>query len=125
MGAAEKVSLPNPAFQPFRILYVSAVILTTLFVMAFLCARAIGIGDLTHEDFEDRISQIGYSEYHCGEIIAMYGGWSSNLGREFVDMWLGSIEHRKIMLTALNGYMGVGVSKISTTFYAVVDFRFS
>lgn len=83
------------------------------------------LGTLTHGDFESRIAQIGYSTYQCGEIIAMYGGWSSNLGREFVDMWLGSIGHRDIMLTPLSGYMGVGASKIGTTFYAVVDFRFS
>lgn len=85
----------------------------------------IEIGDLTHGDFEVRIAQIGYSEYQCGEIIAKYSGWSSALGREFVDMWLSSIGHRETMLTALNGYMGVGISKIGTTFYAVVDFRFS
>lgn len=82
-------------------------------------------GNLTHGDFEDRIAQIGYSEYQCGEVIAMYGGWSSTLGREFVGMWLDSAGHREIMLTPLWGHMSVGVSKIGTTFYAVVDFRFS
>ena len=67
--------------------------------------------NLTHGDFEDRIAQIGYSEYQCGEIIAMYGGWTPTLGRKFVDMWLGSLGHYQIMMTALSGYMGVGVSK--------------
>jgi len=81
--------------------------------------------NLTHGDFEARIAQIGYSEYQCGEVIAMYGGWSSTLGREFVNMWLDSTGHREIMLTPLWGHTGVGVSKIGTTFYAVVDFRFS
>lgn len=81
--------------------------------------------NVTHGNFEYRIAQIGYSEYQCGEIIAMYGGWSSTLARDFVDMWLGSVGHREIMLTPLWGYMGVGVSKTGTSFYAVVDFRFS
>jgi len=81
-------------------------------------------GNLTHGDFESRIAQIGYSEYSCGEIIAMYGGWTPNLGREFVDMWLHSPEHYAIMMTASSGYMGVGVSKGSQGFFAVVDFRF-
>ena len=83
------------------------------------------IDTLTHGDFEGRIAQIGYSEYKCGEIIAMYGGWAPDLGRKFVDMWLDSIGHREIMLTSLSGYMGIGVSKIGSSFYAVVDFRFS
>ncbi|MDH5460818.1 MAG: CAP domain-containing protein [Candidatus Bathyarchaeota archaeon] len=38
------------------------------------------IGYLTHGDFEGRMSQIGYSQSDCGEIIAMYEGWTSNLG---------------------------------------------
>jgi uncharacterized protein YkwD len=83
------------------------------------------IGNLTHGDFESRIVKIGYSEYPCGEIIAMYGGWAPNLGREFVDMWLHSPEHYAIMMTASIGYMGVGVSKGSQGFFAVVDFCFS
>ena len=83
------------------------------------------IGNLTHGDFESRVAQIGYSEYSCGEIIAMYGGWAPNLGREFVDMWLHSLGHYEIMMTASNGYMGVGVSKGSQGFFAVVDFRFT
>ena len=82
------------------------------------------IGNLTHGDFEDRIAQIGYSEYQCGEIIAMYGGWAPSLGREFVDMWLGSLGHYQIMMTPLSGYVGVGVYKGSQGFFAVVDFRF-
>jgi uncharacterized protein YkwD len=83
------------------------------------------IGNLTHGDFESRVAQIGYSEYSCGEIIAMYGGWAPNLGKEFVDIWLHSIGHYEIMMTASNGYMGVGVSKGSQGFFAVVDFRFA
>lgn len=82
------------------------------------------IDDLTHGDFEDRIAGIGYSQYHCGEIIAMYEGWSSNLGRQFVDMWLDSPGHYRTMMTAKRGYMGVGVSK-GRGFFAVVDFRFT
>lgn len=81
-------------------------------------------GNLTHGDFGVRIASIGYSQYECGEIIGMYGGWTSTLGRAFVDMWLGSHGHREIMLTPLGGYMGVGVSKGVKGFFAVVDFRF-
>ena len=82
-------------------------------------------GELTHGDFESRIAMIGYSHYQCGEIIAMHGGWASALGRTFVDMWLGSSGHYEIMMTPLSGYMGVGVSKVGSNFFAVVDFRFT
>jgi len=81
-------------------------------------------GNLTHGDFEVRIASIGYSQYQCGEIIGMYGGWSPTLGREFIDMWLNSQGHREVMLTPLSGYMGVGVSRGGNGFFAVVDFRF-
>ena len=81
-------------------------------------------GNLTHGDFESRITGIGYLDYQCGEIIGMYGGWATNLGREFVDMWLHSYGHYQIMMTPSSGYMGVGVSKGSQGFFAVVDFRF-
>ena len=79
-------------------------------------------GILEHGDFASRVSQIGYSGYRCGEIIAMYGGWTLNLGRQFVDMWLDSPRHYAIMMTASSGFMGVGVSR---GFFAVVDFRFA
>jgi uncharacterized protein YkwD len=79
-------------------------------------------GNLTHGDFSSRVTQIGYSEYSCGEIIAMYGGWTPDLGRQFVDMWLHSTGHYAVMMTASSGFMGVGVAK---GFFAVVDFRFT
>ena len=82
-------------------------------------------GDLTHGDFDERIASIGYSWYHCGEIIAMYNGLTTSLGRQFVDMWLDSPGHYQIMMTPKSGYMGVGVSKGSQGFFAVVDFRFT
>ena len=83
------------------------------------------IGDLTHGDFDERIASIGYSQYHCGEIIAMYNGLTTSLGRQFVDMWLDSPGHYRIMMTPKSGYMGVGVSKGGQGFFAVVDFRFT
>lgn len=82
-------------------------------------------GNLTHGDFEARIAQIGYSKYQCGEIIAMYGGWTPSFGRKFVDMWLDSPGHYQVMMTPSSGYMGVGVCKGAQDFFAVVDFRFS
>jgi uncharacterized protein YkwD len=85
-------------------------------------------GELTHGDFASRIAGIGYSQYSCGEIIAEHGGWSiwtPSLGREFVDMWLNSPKHYEIMMTHSSGYMGVGVCKGRSGFFAVVDFRFS
>jgi len=84
-----------------------------------------GTGDLTHGDFDERIASIGYSRYHCGEIIAMYNGLTTSLGRQFVDMWLDSPGHYQIMMTPKSGYMGVGVSKGGQGFFAVVDFRFT
>lgn len=83
-----------------------------------------GTGAFTHGNFEDRIASIGYSYYLCGEIIAMYGGYNSDLARQFVDMWIGSPGHYEIMMTPNGGYMGVGISEGSDGFYAVVDFRF-
>lgn len=83
-----------------------------------------GTGYLTHGDFESRIASIGYSYYLCGEIIAMYGGWHSDLAHQFVDMWIGSEGHYKIMMTPERGYMGVGVCEGEGIYYAVVDFRF-
>jgi len=83
------------------------------------------IGDLTHGDFDERIASIGYSWYHCGEIIAMYNGLTTSLGRQFVDMWLDSPGHNQIMMTPKSGYMGVGISKSAQGFFAVVDFRFT
>ncbi|MCW4046112.1 MAG: CAP domain-containing protein [Candidatus Bathyarchaeota archaeon] len=92
------------------------------------------MGTLTHGDFEGRIASIGYSYYSCGEIIGSFTSGSINgvpttdspseLAREFVDMWLNSPPHREIMLTASSGFMGVGLSRNGSTFYAVVDFRF-
>lgn len=82
-------------------------------------------GNLTHGDFETRIAQIGYSKYQCGEIIAMYDGWTPSLGRKFVDMWLDSPRHYQVMMTPSSGYMGVGVYKGTQGFFAVVDFRFT
>jgi uncharacterized protein YkwD len=86
------------------------------------------------EIFEGRIASIGYSYYSCGEIIGSFQSGSvngipdtrsaSDLAKEFVNMWLNSPPHREIMLTALNGYMGVGLSKSGSAFYGVVDFRF-
>jgi len=87
-------------------------------------AHLAEIDDLTHGDFEGRFAGIGYSEYQCGEIIAMYEGWSSNLGRQFVDMWLDSPGHYHVMMTPKGGFMGVDVSK-GRGFFAVVDFRFT
>ena len=84
-----------------------------------------GTGDLTHGDFDERIASIGYSWYHCGEIIAMYNGLTTSLGRQFVDMWLDSPGHYQIMMTPKSGYMGVGVSKGGQGFFAVGDFRFT
>ena len=78
---------------------------------------------LSHGNFASRISQIGYNNYQCGEIIAMYGGWAYSLEKEFVNMWLDSEEHREIMLTPISGFMGVGVSK-GSGFFAVADFAF-
>jgi len=87
-------------------------------------AHLAGTDDLTHGDFAGRMARIGYSQYQCGEIIAMYEGWTSNLGRQFVDMWLGSPGHYQTMMIAKSGYMGVGVSE-GQGFFAVVDFRFT
>ena len=82
------------------------------------------IDDLNHGDFAGRIAGIGYSQYQCGEIIAMYEGWTTSLGRQFVDMWLDSPGHYQTMMISKSGYMGVGVSK-GRGFFAVVDFRFT
>lgn len=83
------------------------------------------INELTHGDFESRMQSIGYSQYSCGEIIAYTSGSvPSEVARQFVDMWLESQPHREIMLTSSTGYMGVGVSKSTSVFYGVVDFRF-
>lgn len=84
----------------------------------------IEIGELTHGNFEHRIASIGYSYYLCGEIIAEQNGWSLSLSQDFVNGWIDSPEHYDIMMTASHGYMGVGVSKDGSVFYAVVDFRF-
>lgn len=84
----------------------------------------IDIGNLTHGDFEQRITEIEYLQYQCGEIIAWQSGWTPDIGRDFVDGWIGSIGHYYIMMTNASGYMGVGVSTNGTDFYAVVDFRF-
>ena len=85
--------------------------------------------NLTHGNFTSRIQSIGIytPEYQCGEIIESYGsveGSSSELARIFVDGWLGSQGHREIMLTAKSGYMGIGVSRLGSTLYGVVDFKF-
>ncbi len=85
----------------------------------------IDIGTLTHGDFEQRITEIGYSQYQCGEIIAWQSGWTPDIARDFVDGWIDSIEHYRIMTTPSSGYMGVSVSKSGSEFYAVVDFRFN
>jgi hypothetical protein len=94
------------------------------------------MNELTHGDFDSRMRSIGLpeNEYSCGEIIASFqsgsvngipeSGSSSDLSKEFVDMWLNSPPHREIMLTASNGYMGVGLSRNGSTFYGVVDFKF-
>ena len=82
-------------------------------------------GQVTHGNFEERIASIAYSYYLCGEIIAIYGGYNSDLARQFVDMWMGSTGHYEIMITPRSGYMGVGVSDGVDGFYAVVDFRFN
>jgi len=85
----------------------------------------IEIGNLTHGDFSQRVAQIGYSHYQCGEIIAWQNGWTWDISRDFVNGWIESSGHYKIMMTASSGYMGVGVSKDGSNFYAVVDFRFN
>jgi len=87
-------------------------------------AHMAEINDITHGDFADRMARIGYSQYQCREIIAMYEGWTQNLGRQFVDMWSDSPGHYQIMMTPKSGYMGVGVSE-AKGFFAVVDFRFT
>jgi len=84
---------------------------------------------LEHGDFEVRMSQIGYGSYQCGEIIAQIdlqglGFFQSPLERQFLDGWLESTEHRKIMLMSSSGYLGIGVAKNSGSIYAVADFRF-
>jgi uncharacterized protein YkwD len=92
---------------------------------------------LTHGDFDGRMQSIGLpnADYSCGEIIESFQSGSvngipntssaSDLAKEFVNGWLNSPEHRAIMLTAQNGYMGVGLSRNDSTFYGVVDFKFS
>jgi uncharacterized protein YkwD len=94
------------------------------------------INNLTHGDFDTRMQSIGLPNtvYSCGEIIGSYSSASINgvpttnspsgIAREFVKMWLDSLEHREIMLTSSNGHMGVGVSRNGATFYGVVDFKF-
>ena len=82
-------------------------------------------GKLEHGAFAERMRSIGYLyKYECGEIIAYYSESSYDLARIFVDAWLDSPGHRKIMLTAKHGSMGVGVSKGKDGYYAVVDFKF-
>ena len=88
------------------------------------CDNLIEIGELTHGNFEQRIASIDYQYYLCGEIIAYQNGWSLSLAQDFVDGWINSPEHYDIMMIESNGYMGVGVSKDGSAFYAVVDFRF-
>ena len=95
------------------------------------------MNDLTHGDFDGRMRSIGLpdTEYSCGEIIASFQSGSVNgipdtrssseVAKKFVDMWLDSPPHREIMLTASNGYMGVGLSRNGSTFYGVVDFKFT
>ena len=84
----------------------------------------IDIGNLTHGDFKQRMTEIKYSQYHCGEIIAWRSGWTLDIARNFGNGWIDSTEHYEIMMTNSSGYMGVGVSKSGADFYAVVDFRF-
>lgn len=84
---------------------------------------------LEHGNFEARVLSIGYGSYQCGEIIEQIdlqgmGFFQSPVERQLVDGWLGSEGHRRIMLMALSGYSGVGISKNSGSIYAVVDFRF-
>ena len=92
---------------------------------------------LTHGNFDDRMQNIGLPnyQYSCGEIIESFQSGSINgipttnspsaLANEFVNGWLNSPEHRAIMLTDSNGYMGVGLSRNDSTFYGVVDFKFA
>jgi len=80
---------------------------------------------LTHGNFEQRIASIGYSQYFCGEIIAVVTIGSVNVAQEFVDGWIHSPGHYQIMMTAAQGYMGVGIARNVGGFYAVVDFRFT
>lgn len=94
------------------------------------------MNEVTHGNFDGRLQSIGLpdTEYSCGEIIGSFKSGSVNgipttdnpseLAKEFVDMWLDSPPHREIMLTASNGYMGVGLCRNGTTFYGVVDFKF-
>ena len=79
---------------------------------------------VSHGNFEERVSQIGYANYLCGEIIAKRGGWTTGLASDLVDMWLASPEHYEVMMTSSEGYMGVGISDSIYGFFAVVDFRF-
>ena len=100
------------------------------------CIDLASKNDLTHGDFNGRMESIGLPDtvYSTGEIIASFQSGSVNgipttdnpseLAKEFVDMWLNSPSHREIMLTASNGYMGVGLSRNGSTFYGVVDFKF-
>lgn len=82
------------------------------------------IGTLTHGDFSQRIAEIGYSMYPCGEIIAWRYSWTPPQASDFVNAWIASSGHYQIMMTSKNGYMGAGVSNSSNNYYAVVDFRF-
>jgi len=84
----------------------------------------IQIGELTHGNFGQRIASIGYSNYSCSEIIAEQNGWTLSFARDFVDGWIDFPAHYDIMMTESYGYMGIGVSKDGSMFYAVADFRF-
>lgn len=41
---------------------------------------------VSHGNFDERISQIGYTNYLCGEIIAKRGGWTTSLATDLIDM---------------------------------------
>jgi len=84
----------------------------------------IQIGELTHGNFSQRIASIDYSDYSYGEIIAEQNGWTLSFARDFIDGWIDSPGHYDIMMTESHGYMGIGVSKDGSMFFAVVDFRF-
>lgn len=96
-------------------------------------------GVLEHGDFEGRLRTIDYfGVYRCGEIIEnytasalavvdveMFYNPNSAVARELVQGWLDSPPHREIMLTDMEGDMGVAVSlKGLGAFFGVVDFKF-
>ena len=85
----------------------------------------LDLDEPTHGNFKERISSIRYDiKYCCGEILAHYSGPESDLATKFVNMWLESPEHEAVMLTNMDGFMGVGVATDGEGFYAVVDFAF-